>query len=122
MGSPTTDSVFIDDRNRRQLIAEARKTVIDRKRRAQLFPKQMFGEAAWDLLLGLYIFDAEGPRFTVSNILNFADVPPTTGLRWLCYLEQEGLVTRREHPTDGRSALIDLTAKAREALDKYFSN
>jgi DNA-binding MarR family transcriptional regulator len=81
----------------------------------------MFGEAAWDMLLALYVTEMSGARHTVSGLVDLSGVPPTTALRWLDFLEQEQLVARRPNPLDGRVFFIEITEKAREALDAYFS-
>jgi DNA-binding MarR family transcriptional regulator len=99
----------------------ARAILQDRKRRGRIFNSGMFGEPAWELLLNLYVMDAEGPRLTIGRLIQVADCAQTTALRWLEYLQDQGLIVRREHPTDARTALVSLTDKAREALDLYLS-
>jgi DNA-binding MarR family transcriptional regulator len=90
-----------------------------RRRRLRFFEEEMFGEPAWDMLLALYINNRSGEVFTVSRLLQFAQSPPTSALRWLNYLERKGLVRRDSHPNDGRSSLIRLTAKGLDALNSY---
>jgi len=103
------------------LIERARDTFVNRARRSQNFNGAMFGEAAWDMLLALYVTE-HSARHTVSGLVNLSGVPPTTALRWLDFLEtKEELVTRRPSLNDGRVHHIELTEKAREALDAYFS-
>jgi len=43
-------------------------------------------------------------------------VQPQTLTRTLTSLEQRGLVSRREHPDDGRRALLELTHQGQDAL------
>lgn len=107
----------------RSVLAErARQTYVDRARRSQVLNKAMFGEAAWDMLLALYVTDLSGARHSVSGLINLSGVPQTTALRWLDFLDtKEQLVTRRPSPRDGRVFLIELTDKGRKALDAYFS-
>ena len=107
--------------DRRLLVEHARHTFASRAQRARFFNRVMFGEAAWDMLLALYVTDQSGSRHTVSNLANLSGAPPTTALRWIEYLEQEQLVARRSNPLDGRVYFVQLTDKAREALDAYFS-
>ena len=107
---------------RSNLIERARQTYVNRARRARIFSNVMFGEAAWNMLLALYVTDQSGRRHTVSGLGNLSGAPATTALRWLDFLErEEGLVTRRPNPTDRRIYMVELTDKAREALDAYFS-
>lgn len=80
----------------------------------------MFGEPGWDMLLTLYTRE-DDTRLKVSDLVTVARTPPSTGLRWLNYLESQQYVARRSHPTDRRVDLVELTDKARQALDSYFS-
>jgi DNA-binding MarR family transcriptional regulator len=107
----------------RSILAErARKTYVNRARRSQIFNGAMFGEAAWDMLLALYVTDLSGARHTVTGLNNLAGVPQTTALRWLDFLEtKEQLVTRKPSRMDGRIFYVELTDKGRQLLDTYFS-
>ncbi|MBA3512625.1 MarR family transcriptional regulator [Sphingomonas sp.] len=106
----------------RELFVErARQTFASRSQRAQFFNKAMFGEAAWDMLLALYVTEQSGARHTVSGLLDLSGVAPTTALRWLDFLRKEGLVARRSSPTDGRVFFVELTDEGLKALDAYFA-
>ncbi len=111
----------IGNQDRSAHVERAHQMYVNRARRSQLFKSAMFGEAAWDMLLALYITDQSGARHTVSGLLSLAGVPRTTALRWLDFLEKEQLVDRRPKPSDGRVSLVELTDKARDLLDTYFS-
>lgn len=107
--------------DRATLIDRAQQTFVNRARRSRNFNGVMFGEAAWDMLLALYVTE-HSARHTVTGLVNLSGVPPTTALRWLDFLEKkEELVIRRPSLTDGRVYLVELTDKARNALDAYFS-
>ena len=103
------------------LVERARQVFINRARRSRNFNGVMFGEAAWDMLLALYVTE-HATSHTVTGLVNLAGVPPTTALRWLDFLEKnERLVTRCPSLSDRRVYLVELTGKARDALDAYFS-
>ena len=107
---------------RANLIERARQTYVNRARRGRIFSNVMFGEAAWNMLLALYVTDQSERRHTVSGLCNLSGVPPTTALRWLDFLEtKEAMVIRKPSPTDRRIYMVELTDKARQALDDYFS-
>jgi DNA-binding MarR family transcriptional regulator len=108
-------------RDHRLLVEHASQTFVNRAQRSRFFHSSMFGEAAWDMLLALYVTEQSGSRHTVSGLVNLAGVPPTTALRWLDFLELEQLVTRKPNPTDRRVFYVGLTVKARDTLDAYFS-
>jgi hypothetical protein len=73
-----------------------------RRARDTLFPPQLFGEAAWDILLDLYVNKIEGRKVSVSSACLAAGTPPTTALRWVVKLQEVGLIKRVGDPLDRR--------------------
>jgi DNA-binding MarR family transcriptional regulator len=112
----------VEERQRTRTQVElAEKLLADRRRRAEIFNPAMFGEPAWELLLTLFVMDRQGSRLTIGRLAQVAGTKLTTALRWLDYLEDQMFVRRERHPTDARTAFIELTDKARDALDLYLS-
>jgi hypothetical protein len=111
----------IEETSRYELISRAREDFRNRRRRAEIFGPSMFGEAAWDMLLTLYIAEMIGQRQTVGRLLEGSGAPQTTALRWLEYLTTHELADREPHPTDKRTSFVKLTVKARQMLDLYYS-
>lgn len=110
------------ERPSRQALAErAREEFHNRRRRSAVFGPSMFGEAAWDMLLALYVFDESGRRQTVGSLMRLAGTPMTTAKRWLDFLTARDFVRRDPHPTDRRTGFVSLTDKARQKLDMYYS-
>ena len=103
------------------LTKRARDILANRRRRHDLFGKAMFGEPAWEILLLLYIVES-GPRQTIGRLADLADASKSTALRWVDYLEAQGLVRREAHPTDKRAAFVELTDKGHAALELYLSD
>jgi DNA-binding MarR family transcriptional regulator len=60
--------------------------------------------------------DREGARST-SDLATSERVRPQSMAQTVSELEGDGLVSRRPDPADGRRALLELTAKGREALE-----
>ena len=110
-----------DPPNKDELIQLASKMFSARKRRAEFFNPDMFGETAWDFLLVLYMLDERGPRLTVGRLSEFADAPSSSTVRWLGSLESQQLVTRESHPTDARASFVRLTDRGRELMEVYLS-
>ena len=106
---------------RTSLLTLAQDEFHNRRRRVSVFGQSMFGEAAWDMLLALYILDMSGQRQTVGSLLHFSGTPMSTAKRWLDFLSAHDLVRREAHPTDRRTAFIGLSDRARQKLDLYFS-
>jgi len=91
-----------------------------RRRRDALFAPELFADPAWDMLLELYALHLEQRRVSVSSLCIAAYVPPTTALRWVAKLEEEGLASRTEDATDGRRTWIELSEEGIERMQRYF--
>ena len=115
-----TDAEARSWESRERLVQRARYMLDDRRIRGELFGVAMFGEPAWDIMLALYVAE-NGPRKTISRLASVTGSSRTTALRWLDYLEQQQLVRRENHPTDRRTAFVELTEKGKERLDLYFT-
>lgn len=94
------------------LLAFARCLERARQERARFFPADLFGEPGWSLILDLYIAHHERRMVNTSGACFGANVPQTTGLRWLEKLEAAGLIVRRPHPQDTRFVMIELSPDA----------
>lgn len=103
------------------LISRAREILAERRRRYELFGKGMFGEPAWEILLLLYVLES-GPRLTLSRLAELSGASKSTALRWLDYLESQHWIRREPHPTDKRSAFVELTEIGRARLEAYLSD
>lgn len=92
-----------------------------RSRRAR--PKYMnaagdlFADPVWDILLDLYIASHRGQLTTVTNACVAADVPQTTGLRYIEKLTSRGLAVRYSHLKDRRMLGLELTPDGMAAME-----
>ena len=73
------------------------------------------------VVLDLYAALVENKRVSVSSACIGSAAPPTTGLRWLGVLADEGLVLREPDPDDQRRILVRLTERGAQAMDEYFA-
>lgn len=92
-----------------------------RARAKQLKHKDIFGEPAWDMLLDLYIHQAQNEEVSVKSAAIGSAAPATTALRWLNVLETKGLVRSLDDPNDSRRRLVRLTAEGYEAMTRYLN-
>lgn len=105
-----------------QLGEIARRAYRDRRRREEIFDAgNLFGEPAWDMLLDLFIAAKEERPISVMSACIGSAVPPTTALRWLTALEQQGLVSRENDPTDARRTFVRLNPDAYAKMVRYFA-
>src|ERR1700687_2231753 len=81
-----------------------------RRLRAEVNP----GELTWSQLATLARLERVG-AMTTADLARSEHVKPQSMGTTLADLEQEGLVQRRPHPTDGRQVLFALTAEGIEA-------
>ena len=86
--------------------------IAERRRRDSFFPGGIFGDPAWEILLALALAEARHQRLSVSKLCRRVDVPPTTTLRWISKLNDEGLLVRRDDVNDKRRKYIELTPDA----------
>ncbi|MEO0057107.1 MAG: hypothetical protein RIT17_544 [Pseudomonadota bacterium] len=108
-------------RSERRYLAIARQAYALRRKRAVIFGNpELFGEPAWDILLDLYIAQADGKPVSVSSACIGSAAPPTTGLRWLGVLADEGLVVRENDADDNRRVLVRLTRAGITAMERFF--
>jgi DNA-binding MarR family transcriptional regulator len=98
----------------RDLVGLATDLLRKRRKRAEHFPDDFFGEPAWDVLLALYT--AQDNEMRQIDLFSAARLPQTTGLRWLRRLEEEGLVTTRPGPAFRNRVLVMLTTQGRDQL------
>jgi DNA-binding MarR family transcriptional regulator len=90
-----------------------------RRRRLQYFDEALFAEPAWDMLLDLFVNKALGRRVSTTSLCLAADVPQSTGLRYIRLLEDKGLVKRVPAPDDGRLILVELTQPGFKQMRRY---
>lgn len=97
-----------------------RETIALRRLREQVFPKQLFADPAWDMLLDLYGSYIAQHRVSVSSLCIAAEVPATTALRWIANLEEADLLTRARDPHDGRRVFVSLKETAVKGMERMF--
>ena len=100
------------------IVATARRLYRFRRRRDSVLGSYLFGEPAWDLLLELFIAEADERRVSISNACVAAAVPSTTAIRWIKELESHKLVRREDDPDDARRTYVRLTGAGRTALKR----
>ncbi len=100
---------------------EVRMAIRVRQLRHQFFGEGLLEDPAWDMLLDLFAADLERAQVSVSSLCIAAAVAPTTALRWIGRMTEEGLFERKPDPFDRRRAFMALSANAREAMMRYWA-
>lgn len=92
--------------------AWAERLYAERRRRDALFPPDLFGEPAWDLLLAMFTARERGQAMILCRAYKAAGVTDTTGRRLLDRMESEGLITRRRAPRSRKMRIVELTDRS----------
>ena len=100
--------------------ATVRTAIRGRRLREQFFQSELFADPAWDMLLDLMAARLEQRPVAVSSLCIAAAVPPTTALRWMKQLTDDGLFVRVADPSDGRRIFIELSDAAASGMSAYF--
>ena len=107
---------------RTELSGETVRGVIRARRlRARFFDGELFADPAWDMLLDLLAAEIAQHRVPVSSLCVAAAVPPTTALRWIKTMTDNGLFVRRSDPHDGRRVFVELAPTASDEMHRYFA-
>lgn len=104
------------------IVEAARRIYALRRRRGEIFERQIFGEPAWDILLDLFIAGEEGKSVSVSSACIASGVPPTTGLRWLGILCEKGYICRENDDADHRRIIVRLSRKGAKAMRAFLDD
>lgn len=90
-------------------------------RRQLVGAHDLFGEPAWDMLIDLFIHEAEAKPVSTSSLCIASGLPMSSALRLLQRLCDTGLVTREADRHDGRRNFIRLAPDLGHRLKAYFA-
>lgn len=104
-------------------VEAARRAYDERRARTNFVGhNDMFGEPAWDMLLDLFIRQANEEEITVKSACLNTDAPASTTTRWLMVLEHYGLIEMHCDPADPVRHLIHLTPTGYEGMVRYLES
>ncbi|MBL9071862.1 MAG: MarR family transcriptional regulator [Sphingopyxis sp.] len=102
-------------------LVNARRAIRRRILRDQLLDAPgLFGEPAWDMLLEVFVHQAEGRPISTSSLCIASGLSMTAALRVLPRMEEAGLVQREPDPADGRRNFILLAPAILQRLVAFF--
>ena len=102
-------------------VVEARVSCIirERRERSAFFPNRLFADPAWEILLALTLAQSRQHRLDITKLCQRVDVPPTTALRWINALVDEGLLVRLADVNDLRRKYVELSPEAWAKMGEY---
>jgi len=96
----------------------ARKLVAIRAQRNERFGPALFDEYGWELLLVLFLADADGRRLTGRDAIAQSRASEMVGKRWLDYLRQRGFVLGDEALT----APVTLSGATLDRIERFLAD
>lgn len=100
----------------KRLVEGARQLLQARIRTAKLFPKGILRDAAWDMLLELFISGEEGGFLYVKQLMIASGESAAGSMRRIERLEEADFITRNSDPLDQRRVIVRLTERGRTAM------
>jgi len=100
----------------------ARQILAGRKQRERFFDPVLFSNPAWDILLNLYLADADGQSVDLFESCGPSAVPHGVALRWLAYLKQEEMVIEIPDPAQTGRTVIQLSEQTRLTISAYLGS
>lgn len=91
-----------------------------RRQRQKYLPQELFGETPWDMLLMLFVADANGKRVDGNKMVEQLGCSPSVLSRWLKHLSAIGLIVG-----DGTGDLSDdvtMSPTAFVAIENYLDD
>lgn len=101
--------------------ADIRELIRIRRLRDAYFEPGLFADPAWDVLLDLMAAKLERQNVSISSLCIAAAVPPTTALRCVTAMTENGLLERSPDPDDARRIFISLSPGAEAAMRRYLA-
>jgi len=89
--------------------ARAEALYLGRRLRDGLFPRDLFGEPAWDLLLAVFLAQREGKVADAEDVLRECGVTKATGMRYVAFLIELGFVLAGSEEGEPRELFLSTT-------------
>ncbi|NIJ09409.1 DNA-binding MarR family transcriptional regulator [Sphingomonas vulcanisoli] len=97
----------------------AKHVISGRRRREKFLPGIRFGEASWDMILDLYVATIESRKVDASGLCLASGVAPTTAVRYVEMLVEDGYVGREPDELDGRRSFVTMKPALRAAIENW---
>lgn len=101
-------------------LKRVKRQMLGRRQRYLVFPKSIFGEPAWEMILELYVSNQEDRILTVTDLCRASFEAQSTALRWIAILEQHEYLSKRQDSCDGRRVFVHATSKLIEAVERIY--
>lgn len=99
-----------------QLVRVAKAAIRMREIQRKYLPASYFDEPALNILLDLYVAEAEGRTVYVNDACIASHTPTSTALRWIAVLVRDGFAERTRDAVDARRTILAITPEGIQAL------
>lgn len=101
---------LVDEQLSLKALAEVAQSLYDRRRkRDQEFGNAISNEPVWDMLLDLFVARVNGRGICVTSMCIASCAPQATAMRYIDFMETEGLIRKMSDPLDKRRTMVDLS-------------
>lgn len=100
----------------KQLVEGARQLLRARLKMADIAPKGLLRDSAWDMILELFINGEEGGILYVKQLMLMSGESSTAAMRRIDRLEEAGFIERFPDPLDRRRVIVQLKDVGRTAM------
>lgn len=115
----TVEKGIVDQPKARDAVFKAEAMLAERRKRDRVFDGlELFGEPAWDMLLDLFVAQARVQRVSITSASIASAVAPTTALRYLRRLQEQGLLDEYADPFDKRRRYVRLSDTGLDLINR----
>lgn len=104
--SAAVESLAADDQT---LVSAAKRIIKIREARRKYLPEGYFEEPAYNILLDLFVANAEKRIVYVNDACIASNTPTSTALRWISILVRDGFAIRYRDDKDARRTILEIT-------------
>lgn len=97
------------------------RVIASRARRRDYFNAGLFADAAWDVLLHLFLAQLEGRKVGIANLLGISATPPSTTRRWIEKLEQDGWIRQGADVSFPARRTVELSGCGSRAMQRWLT-
>jgi DNA-binding MarR family transcriptional regulator len=110
----------------RSFIAEGAAAMVSsvlesRRRRQDFFSAELFADAAWDILLRLFLAQLDGRKIGAADLQYSSAIPKSTTKRWIDKLERDGWVRRAADTAFPARQVVELSGAGSRAMNCWLN-
>lgn len=93
-----------------------------RETRGSFFDSDLFADAAWDILLDLFLAQLEGRNAEIAELRFSSSIPASTARRWVDKLEKDGWLKQKADPSEPDRRWVALSGQGTRKMQAWFND